>query len=112
MLFLAQKYLWGVVVGHRIGESRERGRLGVGKRGVRVEAKVSDRVDLEDRIDGIIPRNRDFRCGVMERRGGVPVFLGRALWPDPVGFGLTRSQGKRRVGHKRSGRCPTNCREG
>ena len=72
MLFLGQKNLRGVVVGHQIGESRERGRLGVGKRGVRVEAKVSDRVDLEDNIAGIIPGNRGFRFGVTERRGGVP----------------------------------------
>ena len=60
-----------MIVGHRIGESRERGRLGVGRTGVRVEAKVSDRIYLEDRIAGIIPGNRSFRCGVTERRGGV-----------------------------------------
>ena len=46
--------------------------LGVGRRGVRVKAKVSDRIYLEDRIAGIIPGNRDFRGGVTERRGGVP----------------------------------------
>ena len=69
---MSQKYLWGVVIGHRIGESRERGRLGVGRRGVRVEAKVSDRIYLDERIAGIIPGNRGFRCGVTERRGGVP----------------------------------------
>ena len=72
MLFLGQTYLWGVVVGHRIGESRERVRLGVGRREVRVEAKVSDRIYLEDRIAGIIPGNRGFRCGVTKWRGGVP----------------------------------------
>ena len=71
-LFLGQKYCWGVVVGHRIGESRERGRLGVGRRGARVEAEVSERIYPEDRIAGIIPGNRGFRCGVTARRGGVP----------------------------------------
>ena len=83
VLFFGQKYLWGVVVGHRTGESRDRGRLGVGKRGVRVEAEVSDRVDLEDRISGTIPGNRGFRCGVTERRGGFPEknFSGVLLGP-------------------------------
>ena len=61
-----------MVVGHRIGESRERGRLGVGRKGVRAEAKVSDRIDLENRIAGIIRGNRGFHCGVTERRSGVP----------------------------------------
>ena len=56
-LFLGQKYLWGVVIGHRDGESRERGREGIGRRGGRVEAKVSDRINLEDRIAGIVPRD-------------------------------------------------------
>ena len=69
--FLDQKYLWGVFVGHRIGESRECGRLGVGRRGVCVEAEVSERIYLEDRIAGIIPGNRGFRWGVTERRGVV-----------------------------------------
>ena len=75
---------------------------------------MSDRIYLEDHIAGIIPGDGGFRCGVTERRIGVPAkdFLRRALWPDPVGFGHTRSQGKRRASHKRSGRCPTNCRQG
>ena len=59
-------------VGHRIDESRERDRLGVGRRGVRVEAKVCDRIDLEDRIAGVLPGNRGFRCGVKVRHGVVP----------------------------------------
>ena len=37
-----------------------------------VSRKVSDRIYLEDRVAGIIPGNRGFRCGVTERRGGVP----------------------------------------
>ena len=37
-----------------------------------VEAKVSDRINLQDDIAGIIPGNRGFRFGVTERRGGVP----------------------------------------
>ena len=68
---MGQKYLWGMVVGHRIGESRERGHLSVGGRRVRVEAKVCDRIYLEDRIAGVIPGNRAFRCGVLERRRKV-----------------------------------------
>ena len=64
MRFLGQKYLWGMVVGHRIGENRERGHLGVGGRRVRVEAKMCDWVYFEDRIAGVIPRDRRFRCGV------------------------------------------------
>ena len=46
------------------------------------------------RSDAVVSRRRKFH--------------GCALRPDPVGFGHTSSQGKRRVGHKRSGRCPTN----
>ena len=39
-------------------------------------------------------------------------FLGRALRPVPADFDRTRNQGKRRAGRERSGRCPTDCREG
>ena len=46
-LFLCQEYLGGVVVGHRSGVSEEHGRLGIGRKGVRFEAKVGDRVYLE-----------------------------------------------------------------
>ena len=70
--FLGQKYLWGMVVGHRIGESRERGCLGVGTRRVRVETEVGDRVYLKDRIAGAIAENRGVRWGVRERCGNVP----------------------------------------
>ena len=55
MLFLSQKYLRGTVIGHRFGESRERGRLGIGRKWGRVEAKVSNRIYLEGRIAGDIP---------------------------------------------------------
>ena len=54
-LFLSQKYLRGMVIGHRVGESREHGRLVIGRKWGRVEAKVSDRIYLEDRIAGGIP---------------------------------------------------------
>ena len=67
MLFLSQKYLRGTVIGHRFGESRERGRLGIGRKWGRVEAKVSNRIYLEDRIAGDIPGDRGFRCGVVRR---------------------------------------------
>ena len=42
-LFLCQEYLGGVVVRHRSGVSEEHGRLGIGREGVRFEAKVGDR---------------------------------------------------------------------
>ena len=60
----------GVVVGHRTGVSEEHGRLGIGRKGVRFEAKVGDRVYLEDRIAGGTG-NRGFRCGVWGRHGDV-----------------------------------------
>ena len=66
-LFVSQEYLRGMVIGHRVGESRERGRSGIGRKGGRVEAKVSTRIYLEDRIAGDIPGNRGFRCGVVGR---------------------------------------------
>ena len=69
-LFLCQEYLGGVVVGHRSGVSEEHGRLGIGRKGVRFEAKVGDRVYLEDRIAGGTG-NRDFQCGVWGRHGDV-----------------------------------------
>ena len=56
-----------MVIGHRVGESRERGRLSIGRKGGRVEAKVSNRIYLEERIAGDIPGNRGFRCGVVGR---------------------------------------------
>ena len=61
-----------MVVGHRIGESRERGCLGVGTRRIRVETEVGDRVYLKDRIAGAIAENRGVRWGVRERCGNVP----------------------------------------
>ena len=61
---LSRKYLWGVVVGHRIGVSRERGHLGVGARGARVETEMGDWVYFEDRIASVIPRDWGSRCGV------------------------------------------------
>ena len=39
-------------------------------------------------------------------------FLGHALRPDPVDFDHAKTEGKRRAGRKRSGRCPTDYREG
>ena len=32
-LFVSQEYLRCMVIGHRVGESRERGRLGIGSEG-------------------------------------------------------------------------------
>ena len=61
-----------MVVGYGIGESRERGYLGVCARRVRVEMELGDRVYLEDRIAGVIPGNRGVQGGVLERRGNVP----------------------------------------
>ena len=69
-LFLCQEYLGGVVIGHRTGVSEEHGRLGIGREGVRFEAKVGDRVYLEDRIAGGAG-DRGFRCGVWGRHGDV-----------------------------------------
>ena len=66
-LFVSQEYLRGMVIGHRVGESREHGRLGIGRKGGRIEAKVSNRIYIEDRIAGDISRNRGFRCGVVGR---------------------------------------------
>ena len=66
-LFVSQEYLRGMVIGHRVGESREHGRLGIGRRGGRIKAKVSNRIYIEDRIAGDISRNRGFRCGVVGR---------------------------------------------
>ena len=68
---LSQKYLRGMVIGHRFGESRERGRLGIGRKWGRVEAKVSNRIYLENRIVCGIPWNRGFRCGVVGRCGRI-----------------------------------------
>ena len=61
---LSQKYLWGVVVGHRIGVSPERGHLCVGARGVRVETEMGDWVYFENRIVGsvIVARRRISRA--------------------------------------------------
>ena len=66
-LFVSQEYLRGMVIGHRVGESRECGRLGIGRKESRVEARVSNRIYFEDRIAGDIPGNRGFRCGVVGR---------------------------------------------
>ena len=57
-----------MVVEHRVGESREHGHLGIGRKGGRVEAKVSNRIYLEDRIAGDIPGNRVSGAG---SSGGV-----------------------------------------
>lgn len=43
-------------VWYRISESRELGRAKSGRKGSRVEAKVSQRIDLEYRAIGIFPR--------------------------------------------------------
>ena len=64
---MSQEYVRGMVIGHRVDESREHGRLGIGKKGGRIEAKGSTRIYLEDRIAGDIPGNRGFRCGVVGR---------------------------------------------
>ena len=57
-----------MVIGHRFGESRERGRLGIGRKWGRVEAKVGNRIYLEDRIaGGNRGGGRGFRCGVVGR---------------------------------------------
>ena len=58
-----------MVIGHRFGESRERGRLGIGGEWGRVEAEMSNRIHLEDRVAGVIPWDRGFRCGVVGRCG-------------------------------------------
>ena len=66
-LFVSQEYLRDMVIGHRVSESREHGRLGIGRKGGRIEAKVSNRIYIEDRIAGDISGNRGFRCGVVGR---------------------------------------------
>ena len=43
---MSPKYLCGVVVGHRIDESRECGRLGIGCNGGRIETNVRDWFNL------------------------------------------------------------------
>ena len=45
---MSQEYLRGMVIGHRVGESREHGRLGIGRKG-------GNRIYMEDRIAGDIP---------------------------------------------------------
>ena len=42
-------------------------RQGRGRKGCRIEAKVSNRIYIEDRIAGDISGNRGFRCGVVGR---------------------------------------------
>ena len=84
-LFVSQKYLRGMVIGHRVGESREHGRLGIGRKGGRVEAKVSNRIYLEDRIAGDIPGNRVSGAGssggvVKSRRRILRAFF--KAWPS------------------------------
>lgn len=84
-LIVGQQYLRVTVVGYRVGERRELGRAGNGNaRSDRVEAKMGDRVDLEDRIFGLISYRRVAR----ECPGGE--FLGRALTFVPVGCVHTR----------------------
>ena len=46
MFSMGQKYLCGVVVGHRIGENRGCGRPGIACFGGRIEANVGDRINL------------------------------------------------------------------
>ena len=43
---MGQKYLCGVDVGYRIGESRECGHMGIGCIGGRIEANLRDRINL------------------------------------------------------------------
>ena len=43
---MGQKYLCGVVVGHRVGENRWCGRPGIACIGGRIEENIGDRVNL------------------------------------------------------------------
>ena len=50
----------GIVVGHRVGESRECDRVSIGQDGSRIEANVSERINLEDSVTNMIHGNRVF----------------------------------------------------
>ena len=56
-----------MVIEHRVGESREHGRLGIGRKGSRIEAKVSNGIYIEDSIAGDISGDRGFWGGVVGR---------------------------------------------
>ena len=69
---MGQNYLWDIVVGHQISENRERGRVGIGWSGGRIEAKVSDRINFEDGAASVMYGERAVRqYEVIERRNGV-----------------------------------------
>lgn len=63
-LVVGQQYLGDMLAGHQIGESRALGRVGGGYKGGRLQVKVADQIDIDDRIVRIIPGNQVFRDGV------------------------------------------------
>ena len=65
---VGQRYVWDIVVGHRVGESRECSHLGIGWIGSRIEANVSKRINLKDNVIKVVHGNRGVRqYGVTER---------------------------------------------
>ena len=70
-----KKCIYRKGVGHQIGESRERGRVGIGRVGGSIEANVSDRINIKGRvaINSVIHGNRGVRqYGVTKRRNRLP----------------------------------------
>ena len=97
-----------MVIGHRFDQSRERGRLGIGRKWGRVEARVSNRIYLEDRIAGDIPGDRVSSAGssgavVESRRRILRVFF--KAWPSR--FLPYQESGEEARELRRSGRCTT-----
>ena len=69
---MGQKYICGVVVGHRIGENRGYGLLGIACIGGRIEVNVSDRINLARQWRMCDPWKSGFRqYGVTEWRNGL-----------------------------------------
>ena len=69
---MSQKYICGVVVGHRIGENRGCGRSGIACIGGCIEVNVGDRIDLARQWRMRDPWKPGFRqYGVTEWRNGL-----------------------------------------
>ena len=69
---VCQACLWGIVVGHRIVESREGGLVSIGWVGGRIETDVRDRINLENSVADGIHGNRGIRrYGVTDQRNSL-----------------------------------------
>ena len=98
-----------MVIGHRFGENRERGRLGIDRKWGRVEAKVGNRIYLEDRIaggnrgGGGVSGAGSSGAVVESRRRILRAFF--KAWPSR--FLLYQESGEEARELRRSGRCTT-----